>query len=71
MKKIISKLLFISLSLFLSPDLCSAEARITNYISIGNTPKYTKNFSNFEYLDISDTSFMAFGLKGLNLGSLT
>jgi len=51
MKKITNKLLLklFIFALLLTPNM--AYAIITNYISIGNKPKYTNLFSNFEYVN--------------------
>ena len=51
MKKTINKLLFISFMLFSQSDLCLAKTQIVDYISIGDTPKYAKDFANFEYVN--------------------
>ena len=51
MKKTINKLLFTSFILFMQPDLCSAKAQITGYISISGLPKYAESFANFKYVN--------------------
>ena len=51
MKKTINSFTLFILILFSYIPPCLAEPVITDYISIGNKPKYTGNFSNFKYVN--------------------